>query len=85
MYCSHSDARRSFASASRDVFASLYVQARSGLSAVNAWWQANRRANDPTPDGDVTEMDFDEFEFALEKICTFCKVLWQSHPPRAAP
>ena len=36
--------------------------------------QANRRADDPTPDGDTDEMDWDEFEFALNKVCEFCKV-----------
>ena len=36
--------------------------------------QANRRAGDPTPDGDTNEMDWDEFEFALKKVCEICKV-----------
>ncbi len=36
--------------------------------------QANRRADDPTPDGDTSEMDWDEFEFAVNKVCEFCKV-----------
>ena len=36
--------------------------------------QANRRADDPTPDGDTSEMDWDEFEFAVNKICEFCKI-----------
>ena len=36
--------------------------------------QANRRGDDPTPDGDTSEMDWDEFEFAFKKICEFCKV-----------
>lgn len=40
--------------------------------------QANRRQNDPLPDGDTTEMDWDEFEFAVRKVCEFCKVDAQS-------
>ena len=36
--------------------------------------QANRRPGDPTPDGDTSEMDWDEFEFAMNKVCQFCKV-----------
>jgi len=36
--------------------------------------QANRRADDPTPDGDTSEMDWDEFEFATKKVCEFCQV-----------
>ena len=35
--------------------------------------QANRRADDPTPDGDTNEMDWDEFEFAVKKVLEVCK------------
>jgi hypothetical protein len=37
-------------------------------------WQANRRADDPTPDGDTTEMDWDEFEFAVNKVCEHLQI-----------
>ena len=37
-------------------------------------WQANRRADDPTPDGDTTEMDWDEFEFAVNKVCVHLQI-----------
>ena len=51
-------------------------------------WQANRRADDPTPDGDTAEMDWDEFEFAVKKVCTYLKMdpesLLDEDGPRAA-
>jgi hypothetical protein len=31
--------------------------------------EANRRSNDPTPDGNASEMDWDEFLYAVKKIC----------------
>jgi len=40
--------------------------------------QANRRPGDPMPDGNTSEMDWDEFEFAVQKVCEFCKVLPQA-------
>ena len=36
--------------------------------------QANRRPGDAAPDGDMSEMDFGEFEFAMNKVCEFCKI-----------
>ena len=35
--------------------------------------QANRRPSD-TADGDMSEMDWDEFQFAIAKVCEFCKI-----------
>ena len=50
--------------------------------------QANRRVGDPTPDGDTSEMDWDEFEFAVKKVCEYLKFdpesLLDEEGPRAA-
>ena len=49
--------------------------------------QANRRVGDPTPDGDTSEMDWDEFEFAVKKVCEYLKIdpesLLDEEGPRA--
>jgi hypothetical protein len=42
--------------------------------ALEIFRQANRIANDSIPDGDTSEMDWNEFDFAMKKVCEFCKV-----------